>query len=59
MIRLCEHPKQYQIPVKALCPYAGFSTCQKYKQPIKENAEGWRVCCNECKIPFYIEGESQ
>ena len=56
MIKLCEHPKQYQLPPpKRVCEFAGFSTCQKYKKPIPENSEGWRVCCTECEQPYYEE----
>lgn len=36
-------------------PATGQGMCEKYKQPIDANAEGWMVCCSECKVPVQVK----
>lgn len=51
MARLCEYPRG---DAAGKCRHVGFSTCQLHKQPVPENGEGWRTCCDECVTPYYV-----
>lgn len=37
-----------------LCVHAGFSHCTLHKEPLTEDASGWRLCCPSCTLPFYV-----
>lgn len=42
-----------------VCMYAGFAECGLHKQPIPEDSNGWRMCCDECTSPKQIKENSQ
>jgi len=56
-IKLCEAPK-WDAGTHDACEFMGFVNCVAHKESIKENDEGWRVCCSSCITPYY-EGELQ
>jgi len=49
-----------EVGYKNTCKNIGFRPlpvellCLKYNQDIKENEEGWRMCCSECENPIQI-----
>ena len=40
---------------KGKCEHIGFKQCTLHNKPLKENDEGWRTCCDECKTPYQIK----
>jgi len=40
---------------KGKCIHMGFRNCVLHKQELSEDGEGWRMCCSNCKTPYYIK----
>ena len=57
-IQLCEEPR-WDSTVSTRCEHVGFSACVLHTQPVHENIDGWRVCCEKCKTPFHIVTEEE
>lgn len=36
-----------------LCEFASFAYCTRYNEPLKEDNNGWRLCCEQCEIPRF------
>jgi len=40
---------------KRTCEHMGFAICKLHDQPIVENLDGWRECCDECETPKQVK----
>ena len=53
-MRLCEEPR-WDSTQSTRCEHVGFANCTLHKKKLKENSDGWRVCCPLCITPFYTK----
>lgn len=56
--RFCEFFKEVSLPFgRSVCKNLRDSKCLLYDKEI-ETKDGWRMCCEGCKIPFYVKDKN-